>query len=197
MFSACYWVFKIIFYIIFKLYNRLEVRNPEGIPKSGGVLVVANHASYLDPPVVGLAVPRRATFMAKESLFALPFPIGEFVSSFAFPINRDNPKPSQIKETIERLKKGQLVIMFPQGGRRLNPEDFELKRGVELIARLSGALVVPAFIRGTDRALPIGAFLPRPVKIKVGFGAPIEVKEGSDLREEVREAFKRLSKEIT
>ena len=177
----CYKVFKAVFYIILKLYNRIEIRHADRVPEKGGVIVVANHASYFDPPAIGVSVRRKATFMAKESLFRRPFLIGRFVSSFALPVRRGRPRPSTIKDVVERLKRGELIIMFPQGGRNAGVENLDIKRGVDLIARLSGAVIVPALLEGTDRALPVGAILPRPAKIRVSFGHPIEAGDSDDL----------------
>ncbi|MBI4685977.1 MAG: 1-acyl-sn-glycerol-3-phosphate acyltransferase [Nitrospirae bacterium] len=175
--SFSYWFFRSLFLISFKLFFGFEVIGSKKIPETGGVIVVANHVSYLDPMVVGSAIKKRqATFMARHGLFKIPL-IGLFVGSFSFPINRDNPQPSSIKEAVNRLKRGELIVMFPEGGRRRDRTVLDAKRGVGLIAAMSNATVVPAFVDGTDRALPTGAKFIKPAKIRVFFGDPIEIKE--------------------
>lgn len=140
---------------------------------------MSNHASYLDPAAVGVSIKRRCLFMAKEDLFHVPL-LKVFVSSFAFPVRRGRPQPSTIKEAVRRIKGGNVLVMFPQGTRSAAEEGFDIKRGVDLIARMSGAVVVPVLVTGTDRALPVGAILPRPAKITVSFGRPIRVGEAGD-----------------
>ncbi len=189
--SSLYWFFRNTFFIFFKVFNRLKIIGSENVPGTGGVVVAANHASYLDPLVVGAALKRRATYMAKEGLFKIPA-IGEFVRSFSFPVRRDRPQPSTIKEAVRRLKNGELIVMFPEGGRSVGGSTLDAKRGVAVIAALSRVPVVPAFVRGTEVSLPVGARLLRPAKITVTFGKPLEVgREETD-----REYQERISKDI-
>lgn len=180
--SSLYWFFRHTFFIFFKVFNRLRVTGYENVPGTGGVIVAANHASYLDPLVVGAALKRRATYMAKEGLFKIPA-IGEFVRSFSFPVRRDRPQPSTIKEAVRRLKNGELIVMFPEGGRSAGGSILDAKRGVAVIAALSRVPVVPALVRGTDASLPVGGRLLRPAKITVTFGKPLEVAKGETDKE--------------
>lgn len=180
--SSLYWFFRNTFFIFFKVFNRLKVTGSENVPVTGGVIVAANHASYLDPLVVGAALKRRATYMAKEGLFKIPV-IGEFVRSFSFPVRRDRPQPSTIKEAVRRLKDGDLIVMFPEGGRSVGGSILDAKRGVAVIAALSRVPVVPALVSGTDASLPVGGRLLRPAKITVTFGKPLEVGRGETDRE--------------
>jgi 1-acyl-sn-glycerol-3-phosphate acyltransferase len=189
--SSLYWFFRNTFFIFFKVFNRLGVTGYENVPGTGGVIVAANHASYLDPLVVGAALKRRATYMAKEGLFKIPM-IGEFVRSFSFPVRRDRPQPSTIKEAVRRLKNGELIVMFPEGGRSVGGSILDAKRGVAVIAALSRVPVVPALVSGTDASLPVGGRLLRPAKITVTFGKPLEVgREETD-----REYQERISKDM-
>lgn len=171
---ACYLFFKAIFWIIFKSFFRLEVRGAENVPVIGGVIVAANHSSYLDPPVIGVALKRQATYMAREGLFKIPL-LKNFVAAFSFPVKRGRPRPSTIKEAVQRLKRGELVVMFPEGGRSQDGTLLDPKRGVGLIATMSRVPIVPALIRGTEKALPAGARFIRPAKIRVVFGRPIVI----------------------
>lgn len=189
--SSFYWFFRAIFYIILKVFNRLEVIGSENIPKEGGVIVAANHVSYLDPPVIGVALKRRATYMAKEGLFNIPL-LGVFIRSFCFPVGRGRPQPSTIKEAIKRLKQGELIVMFPEGGRSVDGSLLDAKRGVGVIAAISKMLVVPTLIKGTEKVLPVGASFLRPAKITVIFGNPVEIG-----REETDKQYQeRISRDI-
>jgi 1-acyl-sn-glycerol-3-phosphate acyltransferase len=186
-----YQIIRTILYVFFKVFNRIEVIGGENVPKNGGVIVAANHISYLDPPVLGVALKRRPTYIAKEGLFRIPF-IGGIVRACCFPVKRDKPQPSIIKEAVTRLKKGGVLVLFPEGSRSADGNFLDAKRGVGMIAGISVVPVVPALIEGTDRALPVGAKLLRPAKIKVVFGNPLTIGE----KETDKICQERISREI-
>lgn len=174
-----YLFFKIILWVILRSFFRLEVKGAENVPPEGGVIIAANHCSYLDPPVIGVSLKRRATYMAREGLFRIPL-LKTFVAAFSFPVKRGRPRPSTIKEAVQRLKSGELIVMFPEGGRSQDGSFLDPKRGIGLIAAMSNAPVVPTLIKGTERALPVGARFPRPAKIEVIFGRPLTIKRDGD-----------------
>lgn len=186
-----YHLLRTIFYIIFKVFNRLEVSGSENIPEKGGVIVAANHVSYLDPPVIGAALKRRAAYIAKEGLFRIPL-LGWGIKAFSFPVNRDRPQPSTIKEAVSRLKQGGVLVLFPEGGRSADGSFLDAKRGVGMIAAMSAALVVPTLIEGTDKALPLGAIFLKPAKIRVVFGTPIKI----ETKEKDKQFQERITREI-
>jgi 1-acyl-sn-glycerol-3-phosphate acyltransferase len=189
--SFFYQLLRTIFYIFFKVFNRFEVIGHENIPEKGGVIVAANHVSYLDPPVIGVALKRQATFIAKEGLFRIPL-IGRGIKAFSFPVKRDRPQPSTIKEAVYRLKQGGVLVLFPEGGRSADGSFLDAKRGVGMIAATSSTPVVPALIEGTDRAFPVGAKFFRPAKIRVLFGTPIKIG-GKETNKHFQE---RITKEV-
>lgn len=177
-----------LLFILFKIFFRFKIINIEKVPEKGGVIVVSNHVSHLDPLVIGAAIRKRqSTFMAKRGLFKIPL-VGAFVKTFSFPVDRDTPQPSTIKEAVRRLKKGELIVMFPEGGRSKDGSLLDAKRGTGLIAALSGAKVIPAYIDGTDTALPAGAKFIRLSSIGIIFGDSIETKNresGKDFQERI------------
>jgi 1-acyl-sn-glycerol-3-phosphate acyltransferase len=193
--SSLYWLLKTILFICFKIFNRFEVIGSENVPEKGGVIVAANHASYLDPPVIGVALKRQATFMAREGLFKIPL-LGAFVRTFSFPVRRGRPQPSTIKEAVKRLKRGELIVMFPEGVRSVDGRLLDAKRGVGVITAISGKPVVPTLIEGTKKALPVGTSFLRPAKITVKFGKPLMIyKEETD--KEIQEMIcKNIMEEI-
>jgi 1-acyl-sn-glycerol-3-phosphate acyltransferase len=189
--SFFYQLLRTIFFVFLKVFNRLEVIGNENIPEKGGVIVAANHFSYLDPPVIGVALKRQASFIAKEGLFKIPI-IGRGIKAFSFPVKRDRPQPSTIKEAVSRLKQGGVIVLFPEGGRSANGSFLDAKRGVGMIAAMSSAPVVPALIEGTDRAFPVGAKIFRPAKISVVFGTPLKIEK----KETDKHFQERISREI-
>jgi 1-acyl-sn-glycerol-3-phosphate acyltransferase len=176
---------------IFFFNGGLEVVGKENIPKEG-VIIASNHNSYLDPPILGSVTPRRCNFMAKKSLFDVPI-LGWMVKFAAFPVDREKPRASTIKEAVKKIRNGQIVVVFPEGQRNDTNELLEPKPGIAMIAVMSGAPIVPAYISGAERALPPDARWLKRAKIKVVFGKPIYYtsteesggRTGHDKREEV------------
>ena len=177
--------------IIFFFNGGLEVVGKENIPKEG-VIIASNHISYLDPPIIGSVTPRRCNFMAKKTLFDIPI-LGWMIKYAAFPVDRDKPRASTIKEAVKKTRAGQIVVVFPEGTRSRTGELQEPKPGIGMVAAMSRAPIVPAYISGTDKALPSGAKWLKRTKIKVVFGKPIHYtstkesggRTGQGKREEV------------
>jgi 1-acyl-sn-glycerol-3-phosphate acyltransferase len=170
-FDIIYKLVALFIRVVFTLNGGFEVKGKENVPE-GGAIVAANHISYLDPPLVGSVTPRRATFMARKGLFKIPF-LGTIIRPAAFPVDREKPRPSTIKEAVKRLKNGELIVIFPEGGRSETGELGEAKRGIGMIAGLSRVPIVPTLIKGSDKALPLGAKWIKRAKITVIFGNPI------------------------
>jgi len=160
----------------------MELHHADKVPAKGGVVVASNHASYLDPLILGAAIRRQATFMARDDLFAIPL-VGTFVKAFSFPIKRGSPLPSTIKEAAQRLRKGEVIALFPEGGRSADGGLLDAKRGVGLIAAMGCSVVVPVYIDGSHKALPMGAKHIKPAKLRVFFGDPIKRATGESDRD--------------
>lgn len=194
--------------LICRINGGVEIIGKENIPPQGGVLVAANHISYMDPLLVGAVLPRNATFMARKGLFDIPL-LGWMIRGAAFPVDRESPRPSTIKETVRRLKEGALIVIFPEGRRSDTGELMEAKRGIGLIASLSKVPVVPTLIIGSDRALPVDAKWLKKAKITVVFGKPINHtseaggkghhnhKVHGEIRNKVMNAIREMKKDYT
>jgi 1-acyl-sn-glycerol-3-phosphate acyltransferase len=161
----------IIRFILF-INGGVKIIGKDNIPMEGGVLVTANHISYIDPPLLGAIMPRIATFMARKGLFEMPF-IRFLIKGSAIPVNRERPSPSTIKEIIKRLRSGKLIVMFPEGRRSDTGKLLEAKRGVGMIVSHSRVPVVPTLIVGSDKVLPVNAKWLKRAKILVVFGKPL------------------------
>ncbi|MCX7793388.1 MAG: 1-acyl-sn-glycerol-3-phosphate acyltransferase [Thermodesulfovibrionales bacterium] len=184
-------IIRYIAYIFFKLLFRLEVKNKDNIPEVGGVIIAANHTSYLDPPLIGSVLRRRPTFIARESLFKVPL-IGSIIRAYSIGVKREGPGPSTLKKAVRVLKKGGLLVVFPEGSRSKDGRLMEIKRGVGLMAALTEAQVIPAYIKGAHNVLPVGAVIPRPYKIKIIFGKPIKRRKD----ETDKDYEERVTKEV-
>ncbi|HDH53807.1 MAG TPA: 1-acyl-sn-glycerol-3-phosphate acyltransferase, partial [Nitrospirae bacterium] len=179
VYNFLYKLVALIIRFICRINGGLEVIGKDNIPLEGGVIVAANHISYLDPPLIGAVVPRNATFMARKGLFEIPV-LGWMIKDAAFPVDRERTRPSTIKEAVKRLKKGELIAMFPEGRRSETGELMEARRGIGMLACLSKVPVVPALITGSDRALPVDAGWLRRAKITVIFGKPVYFTSTAD-----------------
>lgn len=156
------------------VYHRMSVRGLEHIPRSGGALIVSNHASYLDPMVMGSSVLRRpVSFMARESLFKNPFLRWLFISLKARPLDRQRGDVGALKLALSLIRNGEMVGMFPEGTRSEDGELKEPKPGIGFLVAKAKVPVVPAYIAGTFKAWPRGARWPKPAKISITFGPPI------------------------
>jgi 1-acyl-sn-glycerol-3-phosphate acyltransferase len=166
--------FALIIRLICHINGGLNVIGKENIPEEGGVIIASNHISYLDPPLLGAVIPRMSTSMARKGLFHIPV-LGWFIKHYAFPVDREKTLPSTIKDAVTRVKRGKLLVIFPEGRRSETGILLEGKRGVGMIATLSKVPVIPTLIIGTDKALPCGARWLRRAKISVIFGNPLDV----------------------
>jgi len=149
---------------------RARVYGTENVPREGPLIVACNHISYLDPPMMGSLCPRRISYMAKKELFAIPL-LGPTIRALgAYSVDREGSATAAIKRSLQVLKAGGAVGIFPEGTR--NPSGTVAAQiGVALLAALSEAPVVPACVHGTDRALRLG-------RIDVAFGAPLVLEAG-------------------
>jgi cytidylate kinase len=183
--SAFYSVMKTLAVGVMRAMFRLEARGTEHVPTRGPVLLVANHSSLLDPPIVGGACPRQLTFLAKAELFRVPG-FGRLIHALnARPVRREGADAAALRVALRVLEQGGALLVFPEGTRGPEGRLREPKPGAALLAVLSGAAVVPVFVRGSGRAWPRGRRLPMPAKVRVAFGPPrrFERPRGADKKE--------------
>ena len=159
----------------------LRIVGRENWPAAGGALVCANHQSMFDPPLVGLTCPRRMNYLARDTLFKVPI-LAQLIRFLdAIPIDRDGVGLSGLKETLRRLKAGELVLIFPEGTRTHNGEVAPLKPGFIAVARRSRVPLVPVGLDGAFQAWPRTARFPRLGRIAVAIGAPITAEQVAEL----------------
>ncbi|PYM33015.1 MAG: 1-acyl-sn-glycerol-3-phosphate acyltransferase [Candidatus Rokuibacteriota bacterium] len=168
-----YAIMKAATAVVCGLLFRLEGRGAENVPKTGPVLVVTNHSSVLDPPAVGALVPRPLYYLAKAELFRIPL-FGRLIHALhARPVRRDAADPTALRTALRVLEGGGALLVFPEATRQPEGRLGRGRPGAGMLALLSGAPVVPAYVSGTGRAWPKGRRLPRPAKVRVHFGKPM------------------------
>lgn len=155
-------------FLYLKLFHRLELVGIENIPKEGAAILYSNHISNADPAVVTCGIKRMIYFMAKEELFKGKFLRWMWNDIGAFPVKRGTGDIGAIKHSLQRLKAGSMLGIFPEGTRRRKNKIPEPKPGLALIAIKSKSQLLPAAI--TDRPKFFN-------KIKVIYGKPFELTE--------------------
>ncbi|HEX8521653.1 MAG TPA: lysophospholipid acyltransferase family protein [Tepidisphaeraceae bacterium] len=156
-------------------YFDLKVYGKRHIPPTGGVLIVSNHQSYLDPILLAVQLRRPMSFLARATLFRNRFFSWLITNLNAFPVKRGEGDVGAVKEMIRRLEEGHMLAMFPEGTRTETGEMKSLEPGVALVLRRAKAAVVPAVIEGSFHAWPKGKNLPRAYPVRVLYGPVIDI----------------------
>ncbi|HEX4638023.1 MAG TPA: 1-acyl-sn-glycerol-3-phosphate acyltransferase [Chthoniobacterales bacterium] len=158
--------------------SRVYIVGGENVKRAGGFLLASNHISHFDPVIISSVVRRKIDWMAMAEFFPMPV-IGPFLRAVdAFPAERDRADRKTIRTAIERLRKGRIVGVFPEGGIRDGArsllEGARLRAGASTLAHIAGVPIVPCVILGTDRLYAKRSWLPfRRTPVWIGFGQPI------------------------
>ncbi|HEX7003078.1 MAG TPA: lysophospholipid acyltransferase family protein [Trueperaceae bacterium] len=176
-----FWLGRTAFLFYAKLFYGIEVEGAERVPRKGGLVVASNHFSSLDPPVLGVSVPREINFMAKKELFENRYLRALMLGLRAYPVDRSRSDMSAIKHSLRLLKEGVAVGIFAQGTR--NAGDVEALDGASFLAIRAGVPLQPAAIWREGR------------RFHVRFGEPIVPREGkrSEMQALTRELMKRVN----
>ncbi|TWT90681.1 1-acyl-sn-glycerol-3-phosphate acyltransferase [Pseudobythopirellula maris] len=147
----------------------------------GPLVLLSNHQSHLDPPLVGGALRRQLSYMARDTLFRGP--LGPLIRSYdAIPVDRDGTGLAGIRNTLKRIKEGGAVLLFPEGTRSDDGALKPIKPGFIALARRGKATILPLGLDGPYRAWPKGARLPRPfVPIALVVGEPLSPERIAEL----------------
>jgi 1-acyl-sn-glycerol-3-phosphate acyltransferase len=183
--------------VAFWLLYRLRVVGEVEIPAEGPLIYVANHQSHLDPPAVGsLACLRPCYFVARASLFAFR-PFGAMIAFFgSIPLERDRGGVAGLRSAVRVLERGGCLLLFPEGTRSPDGSLGRFKPGVVLLARKTGASVLPIALDGLHEIWPRGRRLPRlHGRARVMFGKAIGAEEL--LADGTEAALERLRTEVS
>jgi 1-acyl-sn-glycerol-3-phosphate acyltransferase len=176
---------------LFSSMFGLRVHGHASIPRRGGLIIASNHISELDPPVLGSSIPRAVFFMAKAELFRTRMGAFYLPRIGAFPVNRDSVDTKALRTSLEVLRNGNILVVFPEGTRSTDGKLLPVKAGVGLLAVRSAVPVLPAFIWGTDH--PFRALFGRR-RFSVSFGKIITADRIA--REHAQDGFSKVAESI-
>jgi len=165
----------IVVYLWGLAYHRLERRGR--IPRNleGPLVFVSNHASNLDPVLIGASIPDMLHFLAKKELFAIPV-LGWLVRSLnSIPLDRRGIDRAALRTAVGALRQGGKLLLFPEGTRSKDGSLGRARAGAGMIAAMGKARIAPVYIEGTREAMPVGASWIRPRKVRIVFGDPVDL----------------------
>lgn len=181
------------FRFVYATYFRWCVYNAERVPLKGPVILAANHASFIDPPLVGSGVKRGINYLARDTLFRFPG-VGWLLRKWqAVPVDREGGGAAGLKAILDRLLAGGAIILFPEGTRTRDGKLQPARSGIGLTVIKSNAAVVPARVFGTFEAYGRHMKIPLPRRIAVKYGRPLYFEK---LRAEAKVCSKPRLKEI-
>ena len=181
------------FRTLYSTYFRWSVFNAERVPLKGPVILASNHASYLDPPLVGSGVHRGINYLARDTLFRYPG-VGWLLRKWnSVPVDRDGGGAAGLKAILDRLLAGGAIILFPEGTRKREGKLQLARSGIGLTVIKSTAAVVPARVFGTFEAYGRNMKYPKPHRVAVKYGRPMYFEK---LRAEAKTCSKPRLKQI-
>jgi 1-acyl-sn-glycerol-3-phosphate acyltransferase len=191
--NPVYFMGWLSFRTVFKFYFRWRVYDAQRVPLEGPVILASNHASYIDPPLVGAGVKRGINYLARESLFRFPF-IGWLLRRWnSVPVDREGGGAAGLRAILARLLAGGAIILFPEGTRSRDGKLQPARSGIGLTVIRSTAPVVPVRVFGTYEAYGRHMTFPRPRRIAVKYGEPLRFEA---LRAEAKACDKPRLKQI-
>ena len=160
-----YGVGKLLFTIILRGVFRTRIIGRDRVPRDGGLLIVCNHISFADPPLLGAVVPRPVEFMTMAEMFRKPWMARLLRTAGCFPVDRSRADQGAAREAIRRLRAGRCVVIFPEAGIRLTEKsvlggDPVFKPGAGSIALLGQAAILPIIVRDTRKPYAPRNWLP-------------------------------------
>ena len=190
-----------LFRFIFAFYFRWRVFHPERVPLTGPVILAANHASYIDQPLVGAGLKREINYLARKSLFRFPAVGAVLRAVNSVPVDRDCGGAAGLKAILDRLLAGGGIILFPEGTRTRDGKLQPARSGIGFTVIKSNAPVVPVRVFGTYEAYGRHLIFPRPRSVAVKYGQPLlfeklRVEAKSCSKQRLKEIYRQIADEI-
>lgn len=175
---------------------KIRYQGTEHIPQTGGLIVAANHQTYIDPFWLSIPIRRPLRFLAWDAAFDWPL-VGKLLGLFgAWPLQIEGSDPAAIRRTLQWLREGEAVVIFPEGGRgRADGSMLRFKGGAVRLALDAEVPILPVTIRGAHRVWPAGRPIPRLGTVVVTYHPLFHVKQqpGEETRACARRESERLA----
>jgi len=181
--NLLYFIVWCVSRFVYATYFHWRAYNPGRVPSQGPVILASNHASYLDPTLVGAALNRAIHYLAREDLFSMPLMGWVLHRLYVVPVDREGGGARGLKAILDRLHAGAAIILFPEGTRTRDGLIQRARAGIGLTVIKSSCPVVPVRVFGTFEAYGRQMRFPQPRHIAVKFGVPMDF---SELRAEAR-----------
>ncbi|MDR2441197.1 MAG: 1-acyl-sn-glycerol-3-phosphate acyltransferase [Planctomycetaceae bacterium] len=180
-----YYLIRIPVNLFFMIFYGVRFYGRNNMPNEGGVVVISNHQSYFDPPLIAAGLRRRLNFLSRKSLFRVRFFAWLIDMLDAIPLETEGIGFEGIKESLKRLRNGEMVLIFPEGARTWGGEIAPFLQGSLILAQRSKATILPTAVSGCYESWHRTKKFPRLWgKIRVIYGKPIPYSEFKDLNEE-------------
>lgn len=182
-----------------RLYWRETVEGTERVP-DGAFVLAPVHRSNIDTPLVAAVTKRRLRYMGKEEVWKYRLPAWVLTALGGFPVRRGVADRDALRRCVEVLRGGEPLVVFPEGTRQSGPLVQPLYEGAAYLATRTGVPIVPVGIGGSERAMPKGSRVLRPVKVHLVVGEPLRPAtgegQGRASRRAVHELTERLRAEL-
>jgi 1-acyl-sn-glycerol-3-phosphate acyltransferase len=191
-----YRVIQAILVAFCKTFWRLKIDGRENIPKTGAFVLSPVHRSNVDTPLVACIATRRLRFMGKDSMWKIK-PIGKlFTALGAYPVHRGSADREALRRTMQVIEGGEAAVIFPEGTRQTGPLVQPLFEGAAYVAVRTGVPIIPVGIGGSEKAMPKGSKMLRPVKVRIVVGEPIHPPTVPEGERAPRRVVKELTEEL-
>ena len=179
-----YFCWRALLRVVMNVPWKVRVFNQRYEPADGGVVYICNHQSFIDPILISIGLRRPMNYMARDTLFRVPFFRGLITRTNAFPVRRGTADTGALKEAMRRLKNNSQIVMFAEGTRTRDGRIGPLLPGVAMLARRAAKWTVPVLIDGAFEAWPRWKILPGGGNIIVQYGRPISQEQAREMEPE-------------
>jgi 1-acyl-sn-glycerol-3-phosphate acyltransferase len=171
----------------------------EHIPRNGGLIIAANHQSYFDPFWISIPIIRPVRYLAWKEAFAWPL-VGKIITLLgAWPLQLEGSDPTAIRRSLNWLREGGVLVIFPEGGRSTsNGEMLRFKAGAARLAMEADVPILPVTIRGGNKVWPRGQKIPRLGQVEIVYHQPVRIEAlpGQENRSRARRETESLAHTI-
>ncbi len=178
-----------------RLFWRLEVHGLENVPE-GAFILSGVHRSNVDTLLVAAVTRRRMRYMGKHTMWKYDLPGRFFTAMGGIPVRRGAADREALRTSVDVLRNGEPIVMFPEGQRRTGPVVEDLFEGPAFVAGRTGVPILPVGIGGSEAAMPPGAKWIKPVKVVVVIGDPIPAPTGVEGRRPSRRQVKETTEAL-